>query len=45
MFGDDVVLCGGNEVDMTEYMYRPNREEKGWKIEEWESSDHAKHIV
>ena len=37
MFVDDAVLCGSNEVDMTDDMYRPNHEEERWKIGEWES--------
>ena len=34
MFADDIVLCGGREVDMTEYldMWRESLEERGMRV-------------
>ena len=34
MFADDIVLCGGREVDMTEYLdtWRKSLEERGMKV-------------
>ena len=34
MFADDVVLCGGREVDMTEYLdtWRKSLEERGMRL-------------
>ena len=34
MFADDIVLCGGREVDMTEYLdtWRTYLEERGMKV-------------
>ena len=34
MFADDIVLCGGREVDMTEYLdtWRKSLEERGMRV-------------
>ena len=34
MFADDIVLCGGREVDMTEYLdtWRKSMEERGMRV-------------
>ena len=34
MFADDIVLCGGREVDMTEYLdtWRNSLEERGMRV-------------